>query len=176
MYRVAARLRFLLLCIFTTIIWVSAAGATELYIPPLKAEPGQSIDIPIMIDRVDNMAGLKLVLKYDHKILTFKKGFKTRHTNPLMHIVNDKKPGLLVIVMAGARGIKGKDFSILRLTFDIKKDLKGNHTTTLEITDIEMMSDQLKKIKCKVKVNPLIISSAPHPPPLSSTPLTGPGK
>lgn len=111
-----------------------------------------------MIDQVDNLAGVKLVIKYDPETLTFKRGTKTKHTNSLMHIVNDKKPGLLIVVMAGARGIKGKDFSILNLTFAIKKGLKENHTIKIEITELQLMSDKLKDIKCNITVHPLVIS------------------
>jgi hypothetical protein len=74
-----------------------------------------------------------------------------------MHIVNDKKPGLLIVVMAGARGIKGKEFSIFTLTFEIKKGLKGNHTTEIIITEVQLMSDQLKDIKTKTTVHPITI-------------------
>ena len=35
--------------------------ATELSIPEIKGNAGQTIDIPIMIDTVDNLAGVKIV-------------------------------------------------------------------------------------------------------------------
>ena len=110
------------------ILWASAASGTELYIPALTAKSGATVEVPIKIDRVDNLAGVKLVLKYEKNILTFKKAARTKQTSSLMHIVNDKKPGILIVVMAGARGIKGKDFAILSLLFDLKKGLKSNHT------------------------------------------------
>ena len=113
-----------------------------------------------MIDRVDNLAGVKLVLNYDPKTLIFKKGTKTEQTDDLMHIVNDKKPGLLILVMAGAKGIKGKDFPILRLTFEIREGLKGNHTTEIKIKEVQLMNDQLKEIKVKTISNPILI--LPH--------------
>lgn len=144
-----------------TIVWAGAASGTELYIPAVKTTSGQAVQVPVMIDEVDNMAGLKVVMKYDDKILTFKKGVKTRHTDALMHIINDKKPGLLIVVMAGARGIKGKGFAVLNLTFEAKGGLKGNHVTTIEITEIEMMSDKLKDVTCQVKTNPIVISPQP---------------
>jgi hypothetical protein len=110
-----------------------------------------------MIDQVDNLAGVKLVMEYDAKLLTFEKGARTKHTDSLMHIINDKNPGKLIIVMAGAKGIKGKAFSILTLTFKIKKDLSEKLTTHLHITEVELLTDQLKRIECKIKVNPLTI-------------------
>jgi hypothetical protein len=147
----------LLLCALIPIAWTTAALGTELYIPLVEGKSGQAVHVPIMIDQVDNLAGVKLILKYDPQILTFKKGTKTKQTTSLMHIVNDKKPGLLIVVMAGARGIKGKEFPILKLTFEIKKDLKGNHSTHLKITEAQLMSDQLKDLKTKITLNPIII-------------------
>jgi len=151
-----------LVCGVLALVATGAASATELYIPAIKATSGQTVDVPIMIDEVDNLAGLKVVMKYDDKILTFKKGVKTKHSDALMHIINDKNPGTLIVVMAGARGIKGKDFPILNLSFETKGGLKENHVTTIEISEIEMMSDKLKDIACQVKTNPLVIS--PEPP------------
>ena len=110
MQRILARFICFLFCGFITIIWISPAWGTELHIPPLKGIPGESIDIPVMIDQVDNLAGVKLIMRYDPEILTFKKGMRTKYTSSLMHIINDKKPGILIVVMAGAKGIKGKGF------------------------------------------------------------------
>ena len=138
-------------------IWSPIAFGSEIYIPPLSAKSGTGLKVPIKIDKVDNLAGIKLVLTYDHKILTYKKASRTELTNSLMHIVNDKKPGILIVVMAGAKGIKGKDFSILSLNFEIKKELKSNHTTQISITECQMMSDKLKKVPCNFKTHPLVI-------------------
>ena len=147
MNRILTKHLCLIICVTATILWVSPVFATTIYIPEVKGKIGQFVEIPIMIDHVDNLAGVKLVMGYDYKILTFKDGAKTKESNSLMHIVNDKKPGKLIVVMAGARGIKGKDFPILTLTFEIKKVLTGNHTTSIKINDVHLMSDQLKEIK-----------------------------
>ena len=137
--------------------WGSIASGTEITLPSMTGKSGQSIDVPIMIDQVDNLAGVKLVMNYDPKILTFKNGTKTKLTNPLMHIINDKKPGFLILVMAGARGIKGKSFPIMILSFEIAKGLQGNHSTEIKIKEVQLMSDQLKEIKVKTIINPIMI-------------------
>ena len=137
--------------------WATPSWGTELYIPPLTAKSGQTVDIPLMIDEIDNLAGVKIVMTYDPQILTFKEGVKSKQTNALMHVVNDKKPGLLIVVMAGARGIKGKAFSIMTLTFTVKEGLEGNHSTRISITEVQLMSDKLKDIPCKSVVHPLTI-------------------
>lgn len=157
MNRAMTRLVTLLLCGAFCVLFSHLAWGTEISIPVLEARAGESVDVPIMIDQVDNLAGVKLILEYDAKLLTFNKGTKTKNTNSLMHIINDKKPGRLIIVMAGARGIKGKGFAILILQFAIDKALTEKKTTEFKINGVELMSDKLKEIKAEIKVNPLTI-------------------
>lgn len=147
----------LLVFVAMTFCMSAAAFGVELSVPPFEAKPGEAIEVPLRIDAVDNLAGIKLVMTYDTSVLTFRKAKKTSHTASLMHIVNSKKPGTLILVMAGAKGIQGKDISILSLTFEAKKDLKANQTTQLKISEIQMMTDQLKDIRCKININPFTI-------------------
>ena len=142
------------LIIFTA----STALATELFLPRKEAAPGQQVQIPVMVDQVENLAGIKLVITYDSNILVFIKGEKTKETSSLMHIVNDKTPGRLILVMAGPTGIKGKDIALMLLTFEIKKNIRGIKKTELAITEVQMKNDQLKDIKHTVRVDPLVIS------------------
>ena len=142
----------------TSVSWQGSVGATEIRIHPITTHPNQTIDVPIIVDEVDNLAGVKLVMSYDAEILVFKKGTKTKETDSLMHVVNDKKPGQVIVVMAGARGIKGKNFPLFTLTFDVKPGIKGNHVTKIAITEAQLMSDQLKEIKCAVTANSITIS------------------
>jgi Cohesin domain len=112
------------------------AWGVELQIPSLKGKAGQEIKVPLVLDQVGNLAGVKLVLHYDKDILVFKEGSKSEATQSLMHIINDKTPGKLIIVMAGARGIQGKEITILALTFGIKKGVAGNHAKAIEISEV----------------------------------------
>lgn len=132
--------------------------AAELAIPDLNAKSGQDIRIPLVIDQVDNIAGVKIILKYNKDILTFKEGARTRKTDSMMHVINDKTPGKLIIVMAGARGIKGRDVNFLTLVFSVKKGLTENHEVLIEIADAQLMSDDLKDIPCRVKRGRITIS------------------
>lgn len=137
---------------------------TLLYIPSIKANAGQTVNIPIMIDDIKNMAGIKLILKYDPKILEFRKGSKTKYTSSLMHVLNDKTPGVLIIVMAGAKGIQGKEISLFSLTFNTNADINTNTSTRFSIQELQVMSDDLKEVKAKVKVNDLEISASEKSP------------
>ncbi|MDY6950593.1 MAG: cohesin domain-containing protein [Thermodesulfobacteriota bacterium] len=147
-----------LFCAALIAVAAPPSWAVVVYLPEVEATSGESIDIPIMIDRVDNLAGVKLVIEYDHHLLSFQKGARTSHTDSLMHVINDKNPGRLIVVMAGAKGIKGKAFPLLTLTFHIKRDLKNKVSTQPAITEVQLMTDQLKEIKCDLKTNPVRIS------------------
>ncbi len=147
----------LILFLFISLSWLGSIGATEIRIYPITIRPNQTIEVPIIIDEVENLAGVKLVMSYDAGILVFRKGTKTKQTDTLMHVVNDKKPGQLIVVMAGARGIKGKNVPIFTFTFDVKPWLKGNHVTKIAITEAQLMSDQLKEIKYAVAASPITI-------------------
>lgn len=141
------------------LLWAAAPlSATELYIPPLKATAGATVEVPLMLDAIDNLAGIKVVMTYDANLLTYKNAVKTDKTASLMHIVNDKKPGILIVVMAGPRGIQGKAFALLNLTFEVSGKLTGPRETTFNITEVQLMSDQLKDVKHTVKAHPLSIA------------------
>ncbi len=151
------RARILLLCTLLAMLWPASTVAMEFSIPPLTVKSGQSIEIPIMIDEVDNLAGVRLVMTYDPEILAYKGGVKTKETDSLMHIVNDKKPGALIVVMAGAKGIKGKDFPIFKVTFEAKKDIKEIRTTKISVTEIQLMGDDLKERKATINSHPITV-------------------
>ncbi|MBU0652184.1 MAG: cohesin domain-containing protein [Proteobacteria bacterium] len=150
---------FILLLLFLppTILTVSPAWGAELRIPDLKGRSGQEIRVPLVIDQTANLAGVKLILHYNKELLTFREGVKTESTQSLMHIINDKTPGKLIVVMAGARGIQGKEMTILTLTFAIKKGLTGNHATAIEAPEVQLMGDDLKEIECRVKPGMIVI-------------------
>jgi hypothetical protein len=100
---------------------------------------------------------MKLVLHYNKEILTFKEGARAQGTQSLMHIINDKTPGKLVVVMAGARGVQGKEMTLLTLTFVIRKGLTGSSATVIESPEVQLMGDDLKEIECRFKPGTLTL-------------------
>lgn len=139
-----------------------AAPAVTLYTPAATAHAGQTVEIPVMIDRIDNLAGMKLVLKYDAGVLKYIEGEKTKHTASLMHVVNDKNPGVLIIVMAGARGIKGEDISLFSLHFEASPAVKQRASANLRITELQLMSDTLVEVAAAIKVNDVTVIPIPE--------------
>ena len=139
------------------LVWIPDAWSVGLSIPETKTESGKTIEIPFIIDRIDNLAGVKLTMRYDRELLTYKEGVRGEKANSLMHVVNDKNPGRLVVVMAGAKGIEGEKLLIFTLTFQSVSGLKAVQKTKLEIEEVQLMGDDLKKIKCEVKTEPIFI-------------------
>lgn len=128
------------------------AGATTLIIPYVAASPGHTVEIPIMIDQIENLAGIKLILSYDKTALKYVRAVKGKAASSLMHVVNDKKPGQLIIVMAGAKGIKGKDVTLMTLTFKLNPVLSESiKKTEIAVNEIQVMDDRLKEVKCGIK-------------------------
>lgn len=150
----------LITCFLATL---APAGAAEISIPAMEAEPGETLTVPVMVDQVGNLAGVKLVMTYDPKLLTFSRADKTRFTNSMMHIVNDKKPGTLIAVMAAARGIKGENFPILTMEFQVNKPAGEPADAAFEIREVQLMSDDLKDIPYTVKTPPIKILTAAPP-------------
>ncbi|MFZ2806680.1 MAG: cohesin domain-containing protein [Desulfosalsimonadaceae bacterium] len=163
------KFNFLILFIIGTLMLIPDSvaadnAATKLYIPEIEATSGQSFQASVKIDPVDNLAGVKLVLEYDANLLKFEKVEKTKPSAGLMHVVNDQKPGRLIIVMAGAKGISGKDIAILLIHFMALPDISEKTISSINITEIELMTDALKTVPCGLSDSRImILPSNPHP-------------
>ncbi len=129
----------------------SLAAGAELFIPELKGAKASHLDIPLKLDQAQNLAGVKLILAYNKNALEFKKASKTKDSSSLMHIVNSKKPGRLIIVMAGAMGINGRDLTLLTIRFRLKQKEIADLNTLVKVTAAELMNAKLKSIEVKIR-------------------------
>jgi len=148
--------------VFALVFWGSPVFGEELTIPDQRAKAGQDIRVPLVVDQVEHLAGVKLVIAYNKELLTFKGGARSKSTDSMMHVINDKTPGKLIVVMAAARGISGKDVTLLTLFFSLKKGLTDNRETLLETTEVQLMGDDLKDIPCKTKSGKITIIGDSH--------------
>ena len=135
----------LLLCVN-----VSTAVGAELNVPIVVGTHGEVVKFPVTVDKVDNLAGIKLVLVYDRNILKYVKAEKTTYTANMLHVVNDRIPGKLIIVMAAAKGFAGENAPIVEITFELLKDVKKEDSVTLQIIEVELMNDSLQRIDKKL--------------------------
>jgi len=138
----------------------SAEKKAQLIFSELSVKPGQKFEIPVLLNDVPNMAGIKLALKFDKDLLTYVKSEKTKITASLMHIVNDKHPGKLVIVMAGARGVEVNNQSIMNLFFKVNDNITKPVDTKFIITELQLMSDSLKELAYEFNIHPIHIKAS----------------
>ena len=136
------------------------AHALTLSTPYTQVSSGESFQIPIKIDEVENLAGLRLVVKYDADMLEYEQSIQAKAVESLMHISNNKRPGLVIIVMAGAKGIKGKNCPLLWIQFKAKPDLKKKHELKLEVANLQLMNEQLRDLKAETQMNSIVVLPA----------------
>ena len=140
------------------------ASAATVLIPALQAAPGDEVEIPVTLEGVDNLAGLKVVLGFDGKVLQFLQERKEPIAQSLMHVVNPNTPGKLIIVMAGAKGIQVKNGPLIYLKFKVSETAPPATRSPIKIEELQLMTDQLKNIKAATKDGELtVIDKAPPP-------------
>jgi hypothetical protein len=127
------------------------ARATEVTLGYAKGKAGSEVQLPLLFDKIDNVAGIKIILTYDTEMLEFLKAEKTEKSQGMMHIVNANVPGRIVLVMAGATGIAGERLSFCTLYFRIKEKLIPALQTQIRIVEAEAKSDQLKNIQVELR-------------------------
>ena len=140
----------IILVVTVSLIMCSMAATVsgaELHAPLVAGAHGDVVKLAVTVDKVDNLAGIKLSLTYDTNILKFIKADKTTYTANMLHVVNDKVPGRLIVVMASARGFAGENVPLVDLTFELLKDVKKEDNITLQIIEAELMGDDLKRIE-----------------------------
>jgi hypothetical protein len=126
--------------------------AAEVFIPQVSARRGDAVQLPVVVDQAEGLAGVKVVLTYETDVLQFKEAVKGPKAQAMMHVVNDRRPGHLILVMAGARGIDGKDLALFHLVFQVLKTVKNDRETTkVQIVEAQLLSEQLREIKATVK-------------------------
>jgi hypothetical protein len=130
-------------------ISVSNALGAELHVPEVAGMKGTVVKLAVSVDKIDNLAGVKLAMTYAHDVLKFIKAEKTSHTANMLQVVNDKVPGRLIIVMAAAKGIAGENVPLVELSFELLQDVKKEDKVMVQITEAELMGDNLKRIEMK---------------------------
>ncbi|CAB5124168.1 hypothetical protein D3OALGA1CA_2780 [Olavius algarvensis associated proteobacterium Delta 3] len=143
--------------IVLVILWVAPVHAAQLVIPKISGKPGGTIAIPIVLKDVDKLAGLKLTIEFDSKLLLYRKAVKSSQASTLMYLENANTPGRLAVVMAGAVGISGREIPILTVIFSINKNINSLKRTTLTIRESQWMNDALEEIPHTTDSGPIII-------------------
>lgn len=124
--------------------------AAELSIVSKRQE--STSNYTLKVDGIEKLAGLKISLSYPEE-LQYKAAQKGNDFKSFLHVVNDKVPGKIIVVMASAKGVTGKDLPLFTLNFSDSEPMKAPPSSPLRITGCELMSEELKEIPCKIPEN-----------------------
>lgn len=124
---------------------------------PGPGAEGEPLEIPVTVTGARRLAGVKLTISYDRSLLTFDAMKKTPFSSGMMHVVNDKTPGRLIVVMASATGIPKQDYPLMSLVFKPTGPVEEMRTVALKVEQAEMMDEALKSIMPTVKVEPIML-------------------
>lgn len=114
--------------------------------PKITADLENSIAIAMLVSGVDNLAGLQAVISYDPQVLRYDKEHTPSRARSFLHLVNARTPGILRVVMAGAKGIPFDNQEIIRFFFHSVPPASSMkiRSTPVKIRTIRMLNDQLK--------------------------------
>lgn len=104
------------------------------------------LKLSLIIDHAEKIAGTKVTISYDKELLTLKSAAKSKATSSFLHVVNDKTPGKVIIVMASAKGISGDNVTLCSLEFTRNEGTKDTEGL-ISVTQIQLMDENLKEIK-----------------------------
>lgn len=144
-------------CFFFALPGSSSAVAASLQIAPVVIPGGQSFALPVNIDKVNKLAGIKVVLEYDSTCLIYEKTEKSEKTSQMMQVVNDREPGKLVVVMAAAKGISGKALGVFSVYFTSPPGIREKIITKIRVSEVELVDDELKVIPCKLSESQIML-------------------
>jgi hypothetical protein len=145
----------LLTLLFHSIILCVISSAATLQINANEESP--FISFSISVKQADQLAGVKLVLEYPKESLLLKAALKNESFNSFMHVVNDKRPGHLVLVMASAEGVSGEILELFNLRFNSTDQITSPYGL-LKVIDCQLMSETLAEIPCNLP-SPNVLST-----------------
>ncbi len=130
----------------------ASAGAAELRIEDAKIFPNGSVQVPVVIQNVDDLCGLKMVVWYDQDRLKFSKFIKASEVRSFLHMVNDKVAGILVVSMAGAKGVGAEMLPICTLKFELKPTTGRQKITPFLVRESRLIGEALEEIAHEVTI------------------------
>lgn len=116
----------------------------------ITSNSDKTVLVELFLDKVELLAGMKVVMSYEKNVLQYKSMEKSASTQSLMSIANDKVHGKLIVVMAGAKGISGTNLPLMKLNFVSNHPVLTLDKINFSINSAEFMSEKLKNIPYKL--------------------------
>ncbi len=136
-----------LLAIILALFFFAGTSHAEIIELSLVASSTENpLKLSLSVDHAKKIAGMKVTITYDKTDLTFVKAEKSSATSSFLHVVNDKSPGKLIVVMASAKGVSGDNLALLDLEFK-RNTATAKKETVISVIQVQVMSEALKEFK-----------------------------
>jgi hypothetical protein len=132
------------ICLIYTVIAPEPCLAGSSLILPVQREENR-IEATLMVEQAERIAGIKAVFTYDERSLRFTEARKSEATASFLHVINDRTPGRLVIVLASATGISGERVGLCHLVFD-RIEHQPSSSPMIALEAIEIIDERLNEI------------------------------
>lgn len=111
----------------------------------------------LSLEQIDKLAGLNLSINYPKDQFHFESAAKGEPFKSFLHVVNDKKPGKIIVVTASAIGVSGSNLHLLQLNFTkLQSDIKLDSSIFKQI-HCQLMNETLQEISCNIQKDVKII-------------------
>lgn len=136
-------------CLFILLLYILPANSAEIIVTPgIQIEGPEVRSLVFSVHAAPKLAGVKLVLEFNPSEYTYTTLRKTKATQNMMHVVNDKHPGKLIVVMASATGQSASNVDLFTLAFTSQGTPPKSAGLALKVTKVELMSSDLVEIPC----------------------------
>ena len=109
------------------------------------AKKDDSIELSLIVEHAVKIAGMKITLSYDKESFIFSSAEKSDATSSFLHVVNDKYPGKIILVMASATGISGNNITLCRFRFK-RTETTQNTESQISTVQLQLMNEDLLEI------------------------------
>ncbi|NIA30302.1 MAG: T9SS type A sorting domain-containing protein [Actinobacteria bacterium] len=157
--------RILLLLFVSTCLMLASAKATTIILPERQGPPGSLVQVPVIVDSAETVAGCEFILQYDKSFLEFVRLDSIGLADGFTFAVKTKDDSI-AISMARAVGIQKSYVTLLGLTFRIRNSAQVGAATEITWIQSRLYSESTSLIDHSVKhgvVRVSAISVFPNP-------------
>lgn len=141
--------KLLISMLFFLLLHVTQVQAAKLLIAVQTTEAGSpTTSLRVSVKDAPDLAGLKFVFEFNRNNYTYKEFDKSATTESMLHVVNDKYPGKLIVVMASATGQPTPDAELFTLRFSQIVSTLKPADLGFKVSKTELMSAHLAQIPC----------------------------
>jgi len=139
-------MKLLFLTFKLLLLSVLSASAATLMLPERQGPPGSLVQIPIVFDDIENLAGLEAILKYDTSVLEFVRLDSLGYSAEMIH-ADRVRENELAIGIAAPIGLDANTGTLIGLTFRIRTSAAIGSATEITWQKSTLYNEQVELIE-----------------------------